>query len=221
MNLNELHEKCLKCEKCRLRKGATQVVPGEGSENAEIMFIGEGPGKREDELGRPFVGAAGKFLDQLLESIGLDRAEVFIANMVKCRPPDNRDPQDDEKEACRPWLDQQIEIIKPKIFVPLGRHALYKFLPGTTISKEHGKIYSRGGKVYFVMYHPAVALYNGGMRGTLLEDIKVLRKFLDGDVEPETLDDVVEGIMKEKGANGRASQKVSSGQGMDQVSMGL
>ena len=169
MKLQELHEKCRECQRCRLRSGATQVVPGEGSATADVMFIGEGPGKVEDKTGRPFVGPAGKFLDQLLESIGLKREDVFIANMVKCRPPGNRDPQDDEKKACRPWLDKQIELIDPKVFVPLGRHAMYKFLPSAKISTEHGKLYLRGGKVYFVMYHPAVALYNGAMRPVLIK----------------------------------------------------
>jgi len=200
MKLEELHEICRKCTKCRLRSGATQVVPGEGSPKAEIMFIGEGPGKVEDKLGRPFVGPAGKFLDELLKSIGLQREDVFIANMVKCRPPENRDPQEDEVEACKEWLDQQIEIINPKVFVPLGRHALGKFLPNAVISKEHGKLYSRGGKVYFVMYHPAVALYKGSMRAVLLEDFKILKNFLEGKAKPESLDDVVDRIMMEKGS---------------------
>ncbi|MBN2100920.1 uracil-DNA glycosylase [Candidatus Dojkabacteria bacterium] len=199
MTLKELHEECLKCEKCRLRSGATQVVPGEGAEDASIMFIGEGPGKVEDETGRPFVGPAGRFLDELLKSIGLERSQVFIANMVKCRPPGNRDPQQDEMDACRPWLDKQIELIDPEVIVPLGRFAMYKFLPGTTISKEHGRLYSRGGKTYFVMYHPAVALYKGSMRVTLMEDMANLKKFLDGDLKPVSVEDAVSEIIKEKG----------------------
>jgi DNA polymerase len=144
------------------------------------------------------VGPAGKFLDELLKSIGLKREEVFIANMVKHRPPGNRDPRDDEMEACRPWLDAQIEIVNPKVLVPLGRFAMGKFIPGRVISQEHGKLYSRGGKVYFIMYHPAVALYKGSMRPVLLEDFQNLRKFLDGELEPESLDDVVDNIIKEK-----------------------
>ncbi|MFH1546947.1 MAG: uracil-DNA glycosylase, partial [bacterium] len=144
MNLEELHDVCRKCTKCRLRAGATQVVPGEGNSKAEIMFIGEGPGKVEDKTGRPFVGPAGKFLDELLKSIDLKREDVFIANMVKCRPPENRDPQEDEMDACRDWLDQQIEIISPKVFVPLGRYAMSRFIPGRIISQEHGNLYTRG-----------------------------------------------------------------------------
>jgi len=218
MTLEELHEKCMVCKRCRLWEEATQAVPGEGASDAEIMFIGEGPGKKEDESGKPFVGPAGKFLDELLDSIGLKRADVFIANMVKHRPPGNRDPSPDEIEACRPWLDKQIELIKPKIFVPLGRYAMYKFMPNATISREHGKIYSRAGKVYFLMYHPAAALYRGSMRSVLLEDFKVLRKFLDGEVQAESLNDAVANIMKEKEdagkSKGKADKKDSSQVGM-------
>ncbi len=184
-DLQSLISECIKCQKCTLRKlAATQVVPGEGDPHAEIMFIGEGPGATEDKLGRPFVGAAGKFLEIMLSSIGLKREDVYIANMVKCRPPQNRDPQDDEKDACRPWLDEQIRLINPKIFVPLGRHALHKFLPNITISMAHGKIFSYDGKVIYASYHPAVALYNGSMRTTLISDIKILKDYLDGKVIP-------------------------------------
>ncbi len=195
-------------------------MPGEGSPEAEIMFIGEAPGVVEDKLGRPFVGPAGKFLDELLASIGLKRDEVFIANMIKCRPPGNRDPQEDEIDACKPWLDQQLALINPKIIVPLGRYAMYKFLPTAVISKEHGKIYERGGKVYFVMYHPAVALYKGSMRAILLEDFKNLRKFLDGELEPISLNDAVTEIIAEKK---KAVKEASSddASGKDQVGMNL
>lgn len=221
MNLEELHESCRKCTKCRLREKATQVVPGEGAADAEIMFIGEGPGKVEDKTGRPFVGPAGKFLDELLKSIGLNRQEIFIANMVKCRPPGNRDPNPDEIEACRPWLDKQIEIINPKIFVPLGRYAMYKFLPGTTISRQHGKIYKREGKVYFAMYHPAVALYKGSMREVLLEDFKVLRGFLDGEVEPESVEDAVDEIIKQKKGSNKEDKPEEQKTSSSQVSMDI
>jgi len=162
------------------------------------MFIGEGPGAVEDKLGRPFVGPAGKFLDVLLKSIDLVREDVFIANMVKCRPPGNRDPQDDEMEACSGWLDQQIDIIKPKIFVPLGRYAMRKFLPSAVISREHGNIYEHSRKVFFVMYHPAVALYKGSMRTVLLEDFSNLKKFLEGELVPTMVDDTVSTIIAEK-----------------------
>lgn len=180
-SIEELNKDCLKCNRCALRNlVATRVVPGEGNPHAQIMFIGEGPGVNEDKIGRPFVGAAGKFLDVLLESIGLKREDIFIANMVKCRPPENRDPTEEEKEICSYWLDEQIRIINPKVFVPLGRHALHKFLPEVTISTAHGKLFKEQGKIIFAMYHPAVALYNGSMRQTLLDDFKVLKKFIDG-----------------------------------------
>lgn len=223
MTLGELHEQCRACTKCRLRKGATQVVPGEGSPSAEILFIGEGPGAVEDRLGRPFVGPAGKFLDTLLESIKLKRSDVFIANMVKCRPPENRDPQEDEMEACAPWLDSQIEVIGPKIIVPLGRHAMHKFLPQSVISQEHGKIYRRKGLVYFLMYHPAVALYNGSMRAVLLKDFTALRRFLDGEMEPESLEDTVSTLIAEKNAVKKAAEENEerNNAGADQVGMSL
>lgn len=198
MTLEELHERCRACEKCGLRAGATQVVPGEGSPTAEIMFIGEGPGKVEDQTGRPFVGPAGKFLDELLRSIDLKREDVFIANMVKCRPPGNRDPQEEEMDACREWLDLQIDVIGPRVYVPLGRFAMRKFLPNAVISKEHGNLYERSGNIYFVMYHPAVALYKGSMREVLKEDFQTLKGFLDGEVAPTSLDDAVSSIIAEK-----------------------
>jgi DNA polymerase len=203
VTLKELNEKCKECTRCRLRQNATQVVPGEGSDQAEIFFIGEAPGQREDEQGIPFVGRAGKFLDKLLESIDLNREDVFITNTVKCRPPNNRDPKDDEKVSCRPWLNKQIELIKPKIFVPLGRHAMHKFLPKAKISKEHGNIYQKGGKIYAVMYHPAVALYNGSMRSVLMEDFQVLKNFLEGKVDPVPLDNGLGDmkVMKDKKEN--------------------
>ena len=219
MTLEGLHKKCRDCTRCALREGATQVVPGEGAHNAEIMFIGEGPGKVEDKTGRPFVGPAGKFLDVLLESIDLKREDVFIANMIKCRPPSNRDPQEVEIEACRPWLDKQIEVIDPRVFVPLGRFAMRKFLPNAVISKEHGNIYERSGRVYFLMYHPAVALYKGSMRSILLEDFKTLKGFLDGTVLPKSLDDTVSTIIAEKETSDEP--KVVDTSDEDQVDMGF
>lgn len=200
-----LREQMTACTKCPLRAQATQVVPGTGNINAEIMFIGEGPGANEDKQGLPFVGAAGKFLDQLLASIDLDRNQVFIANMVKCRPPQNRDPTEEEKKICAPWLDQQIDIIQPEIFIPLGRHAMSKFIPGRIISQEHGNAYIYNGRTFFISYHPAVALYNGSMRSVMLEDFQKLRSLLDHKLKPQNLDDgdkytqsTVEEIMKLK-----------------------
>jgi len=182
--LVELNKKMLSCQKCSLRGTCTQVVPGEGSADAEIMFIGEGPGKKEDESGRPFVGVAGKFLDEMLASIKLKRENVYIANVVKCRPPGNRDPLPAEAETCWPWLESQVKIIDPKIIVTLGRHSMERFLPGQKISEAHGKALRRdipglGKRVFFTLYHPAAALYNGSLRATLLKDFKKLPEVLE------------------------------------------
>jgi DNA polymerase len=184
-DLTKLHEQIRSCTKCALSKTRTNAVPGEGNFNAEIMFVGEAPGKSEDEKGEPFVGAAGKFLDELLLEIGLKRGDVFITNVVKCRPPENRDPLDEEIQACWPYLETQINEIKPKLIVTLGRHAMYRFLPGDLkISKVHGRAKRYKGiwdekQVYFPMYHPAVALYNGSYRETLKNDIKKIPKVLE------------------------------------------
>lgn len=169
---------------CALRDTAIQAVPGDGSANADIMFIGEAPGKNEDEQGIPFVGAAGKFLAEMLESIGLKREDIYITNVVKYRPPENRDPLPEEIADCMPWLHEQIRIIKPKVIVTLGRHAMEHFIPGKKISEVHGQAFRRtfpdlGPQVFFVLYHPAAALYNGGMRGTLIEDFKKIPKVVE------------------------------------------
>jgi len=181
--LNALHKAMLECNNCPLHKGCLQVVPGAGSASAEIMFIGEGPGKKEDQLGIPFVGAAGKFLDEMLGSIKLKREDVYIANTVKCRPPENRDPLPKEKELCWSWLVQQIKTIQPKLIVTLGRHSMELFMPDQKISEAHGKdilkdIPEIGSQNFYTLYHPAAALYNGGMRETLLKDFKRIPKIL-------------------------------------------
>lgn len=178
MTMKELEEQILKCEKCSLSKTRTRVVPGEGNFKAEIMFIGEGPGQKEDELGRPFVGAAGKLLDKLIESIGLKREDIFIANVVKCRPPNNRDPLPEEVEACRNWLDKQVKLINPKLIVLLGRHSMDRFLPNQKISIDHGKPKRHRGRVYFPVYHPAAALYRNGLLEDLQKDFKKIPKVL-------------------------------------------
>ncbi len=172
VELDEMREKILSCTKCGLSKTRTNAVPGQGDYRAEIMFVGEGPGASEDEKGIPFCGASGKFLDEMLASIGLDREKVFITNTVKCRPPGNRDPEDDEKRICRPYLDRQVELIGPKLIVCLGRHAAASLLPGQpSISTIHGKALRRpNGIVYLPLYHPAAALHNGGLRSTLIND---------------------------------------------------
>lgn len=182
--LNELNKDMLACSKCALRAGCKQVVPGAGSAEAKIMFIGEGPGQKEDELGVPFVGAAGKFLDEMLGIINLKREEVYIANVVKCRPPQNRDPLPEEAATCWPWLLEQIRIIRPKLIVTLGRHSMERFLPGQKISQVHGHAMRRdvegiGKQVFYTLYHPAAALYNGSMRETLIKDFKKIPKVLE------------------------------------------
>lgn len=167
-----------KCTKCRLRQGTTHGVPGEGSARAEIMFIGEGPGKNEDLQGRPFVGAAGKFLEEMLGLIKLKRSDVFITNVVKHRPPNNRDPLPDEVEICTAaWLTAQLHHIDPVLLVTLGRHSLGHFVPNKQISACHGKpmrALAPDGKkrIFYPLYHPAAALYQGSLRATLIEDFK-------------------------------------------------
>jgi uracil-DNA glycosylase len=174
--LKEIEREVAKCQKCALYKTRQNTVPGEGNPESNIMFVGEAPGSREDFEGRPFCGPAGKFLDQLLDSIGLRRDDVFIANTLKCRPPNNRDPELAEKELCRKYLEEQIRVISPKIIVTLGRHSTETFLPGIGgISKLRAKLYRRPtGKYFFPLYHPAAALHNGDMRQTLLDDFAKL-----------------------------------------------
>jgi len=162
-----------------LKSVAKQAVPGEGNPDADILFVGEGPGKDEDEQGRPFVGAAGKFLTELIESIGLSRGDVYIANLIKHRPPGNRDPLPDELVAYTPWLDQQIAIIAPKLIVTLGRYSMAYFLgEGLSITKIHGQPKRKKGRVIMPMYHPAAALYRGDLRPVLMADFAKIPKVL-------------------------------------------
>jgi len=162
---------------CALRKTASQAVPGDGSAYADILIIGEAPGKKEDEKGMPFVGASGKFLAEMLASINLTREDIYITNIVKYRPPDNRDPSLEEILDCEEWLHEQIKIIQPKIIVTLGRHAMEHFVHGKKISEAHGQVFKKtfpdiGEQTFFVLYHPAAALYNSSLRATLIEDFK-------------------------------------------------
>ncbi len=152
---------------------------GDGNPNADIVFIGEAPGKEEDKQGLPFVGAAGKFLDEMLKSIKLNRSDVYITNIVKYRPPGNRDPDPEEKEAFLPFLDRQMEVIQPKVIVTLGRHSMNMFLPGLKISQVHGQPKRLKGQVFLPLYHPAAALYNGSMREVLLEDFAKLPRIIE------------------------------------------
>lgn len=159
------------CTKCDLYKGRTHAVPGEGPTHAEIMFIGEGPGANEDKQGRPFVGASGKFLDQLLAQAGVTRAEVWITNVVKCRPPGNRDPKLDEIETCTTnYLENQIKIVNPSIIVTLGRHSMSRFFPDAKITQVHGQMQQVGKRFVIPMFHPAAALHQDRFKPMLLED---------------------------------------------------
>lgn len=178
--LMQIHQQVDGCQKCELHEDTTFYVPGMGTQQTDILFVGEGPGKNEDLQGLPFVGASGKFLDELLGSIGLSREKIYITNVVKCRPPENRDPKPNEIEACDSYLEAQIMLINPKIIITLGRFSMAKFLPGVKISEVHGKPKKRqsDGRIIFPCYHPAVALYNGGMRETLKEDFARIPKIL-------------------------------------------
>jgi uracil-DNA glycosylase family 4 len=176
--LSDLYNDLALCKRCDLYKCATRAVPGEGPENAEIMFIGEGPGWNEDQQGRPFVGAAGKFLDQLFALIGMKREQVYIANVVKHRPPNNREPLPSEISACGVWLDRQIEIVRPKVIVTLGRHSMARYFPDKTIGKIHGTSEKRDGVIYFAMYHPAAALHQQSLRYQIEQDILKLPALL-------------------------------------------
>ena len=176
--LEALAAEVAQCTRCLLHQGRTKTVPGEGPDNADIMFIGEAPGFHEDQQGHPFVGAAGKFLEKLLESIGLTRADVFIANVIKCRPPGNRDPLPEEIEACKPFLDRQIELIQPRLVVTLGRFSMARVFSKARISRIHGRPRKIGGVIYYPMYHPAAALHQPSLRHTVEEDMRRIPELL-------------------------------------------
>src|SRR3970040_2695502 len=166
------------CKKCKLHSGRKKAVPGEGPANADIMFICEGPGFHENEQGRPFVGAAGKFLDQLLAQAGVTRADVFIGNVVKCRPPGNRDPLPEELAACDVHLEAQIKAINPSIIVTLGRFSMNKFIPGAKISAIHGQMRKVGDRFVIPMFHPAAALHQAALKPAILADFAKLAELL-------------------------------------------
>jgi len=177
--LRELCQEIALCQKCEvLAKNRTRVVPGDGSEDADIMFIGEAPGWHEDQQGRPFVGPAGLFLEQLLASINLKRGQVYISNVIKCRPVGNRDPLPSEIHNCRNWLERQIELIRPKIIVALGRYSMALFFPGKSISKIHGTAQKQGDIIYYAMYHPAAALHQQSLRRAIEEDMLKIHSLL-------------------------------------------
>lgn len=176
--LEKLYKAIAECRDCELANHRTKVVPGEGPENPQILFIGEAPGWHEDQQGRPFVGAAGQYLEQLLLNIGLSRNQVYIANVIKCRPPSNRDPFPSELKACNKWLDQQISLLKPRIIVTLGRYSMAKFFPNEVISRIHGKARIIDGVTVFPMYHPAAALHQYSLRKYIEEDINKIPELL-------------------------------------------
>lgn len=177
-NLEEIAVEIRSCQLCELCRTRTKAVPGEGNPHARIMLIGEGPGYYEDKQGRPFVGNSGKFLTSLLEKAGLKREDVFITNVVKCRPPGNRDPLPDEIEACRGYLDRQIAAIDPDVIVTLGRFSMARWFQGERISRIHGQPKEIDGRLIVPMYHPAAALHQAALRGAIEEDFARLPKFL-------------------------------------------
>jgi uracil-DNA glycosylase family 4 len=166
------------CTQCKLYQGAKQGVPGEGPARADMMFIGEGPGFYEDQQGRPFVGASGKFLEELLAQINLKREDVFITNVVKHRPPGNRDPEPDEISACAGFLDRQIAAIQPAVIVTLGRYSMARFFPNAKISAIHGQARTVDGRLVVAMFHPAAALHQQSLRQTLIDDFKKLPELI-------------------------------------------
>lgn len=184
--LKDLHDQIRTCTACPLHRGRTKAVPGAGPVDALIMFIGEAPGFHEDQQGVPFVGAAGRFLNELLEKAGIDRKRVFITNVIKCRPPGNRDPQPNEVEACKDYLDRQIELINPHVIVTLGRHSMARSFPDEKVSIVHGQPRKVGEQTYFPMYHPAAALHQPSLRSTVEADFDRLKDLLDGKIKPES-----------------------------------
>lgn len=177
--LTQIAQEVSVCKKCTLHKTRKKAVSGDGPANAEIMFIGEGPGFHENEQGHPFVGAAGKFLDQLLAQAGVTRGDVFITNVVKCRPPENRDPQAEELDACDKYLERQIETINPSIIVTLGRFSMNKFMKGAKISQVHGEMRKVGDRYVIAMFHPAAALHQAALKPAILADFARLPELLN------------------------------------------
>ncbi len=179
LELEQLYRKIATCTDCGLCNTRTQAVPGEGPADAEVMLVGEGPGFHEDQQARPFVGPAGRLLEELLSYAGLRRSDVYITNVVKCRPPNNRDPLPIEIEACRNYLQQQISMINPKLIVTLGRYSLAWFFPRDSVSKVHGHLRRQDGTFYLHMYHPAAALHAGNLRKTIEDDFRKIPQALE------------------------------------------
>lgn len=192
--LTELYEQIELCRDCELGKHRNRAVPGEGPEKATLLFIGEAPGWYEDQQGRPFVGPAGQYLEELLASIGLKRDQVYIANVIKCRPPGNRDPLPAEIQTCGKWLNHQIDLIRPKMIVTLGRYSMARYFPNQAISKVHGKAKKQDNIIYYAMYHPAAALHQGSLRKVIEADMLTIPQILaqaeklnEAEAEPQQL----------------------------------
>ncbi|MCI0712033.1 MAG: uracil-DNA glycosylase [Chloroflexi bacterium] len=177
--LEEINAEIRVCTKCSLHESRTNAVPGSGPVNADIMFVGEAPGFHEDQHAEPFVGASGKYLTDLLAGIGLKRSDVYITNIVRCRPPGNRDPFLSEIEACEPYLERQIQVIKPRIIATLGRFSMAYFLPKAQISKVHGQPVREGGRVFFPLFHPAAALRDPGLRDVMAADFQKMKALIE------------------------------------------
>ena len=188
LDLQQVASRIHNCFDCDLSQSRTKAVPGEGPKNADLMFIGEGPGFNEDQQSRPFVGAAGQYLEELLAKVDMKRDSVFITNMVKCRPPGNRDPLPGEIEACSKYIDEQIRLVQPKVIVTLGRHSLGKFLPGETIGKVHGKPKRVGDLIVYPIYHPAAALRRHSLRLVMENDFQLIPSLLNGGIEKVSAD---------------------------------
>ena len=183
--LQEIRQEITTCQLCQLARERINAVPGEGPSRVDIMFIGEAPGFHENRQGKPFVGQAGQFLDELLQAAGVERDQVFITNVVKCRPPNNRDPLPEELRACQRYLDEQIELLDPQVIVTLGRISMAKFITDGRISAIHGRTHNVDGRKVVTMYHPAAALHQPALRQTLIEDFSRLKRFISTRTTPQ------------------------------------
>ena len=183
--LQEIRQEITTCQLCQLARERINAVPGEGPSRVDIMFIGEAPGFHENRQGKPFVGQAGQFLDELLQAAGVERDQVFITNVVKCRPPNNRDPLPEELRACQRYLDEQIELLDPQVIVTLGRISMAKFITDGRISAIHGRTHNVDGRKVVTMYHPAAALHQPALRQTLIEDFARLKRFISTRTTPQ------------------------------------
>jgi len=198
--LEVVHLEIVTCTKCELHKGREKAVPGDGPVSAMVMFVGEGPGEKEDQEGRPFVGAAGRLLTELLASVGLNRNQVFITNIVKCRPPNNRAPRQGEIDACNPYLEDQIRLVGPRILCPLGTPAIRTLMgTGYSAGQVHGKPVRMNERIMLPLYHPAAALYDSSLKDVMFRDIGILKELIQAESQPDT------GHLSSRNANGEKS----------------